>query len=205
MKNENTQMALRDVSGSCEDFFKKLLSEEGGQWLSAFKKFLRKENPWEAVVSALLDFIGTVKILSTGKFIVGDNFTIDSKKVKIAWIQDNFRNNFSSKVEKAQAETTLNISKLKKNSLDALIITELGSATETTLANIWELLKKQPKGESGKLLTNSYANIFYVRDVKGVLWAVDVRWFGDGWYVFADSVADPDRWFGDSRVFSRNS
>jgi len=47
MENENTQMALRDVSGPLEDFSKKLLSEEGGQWLSAFKKFLRKENPWE--------------------------------------------------------------------------------------------------------------------------------------------------------------
>jgi len=205
MKNENTQMALRDVNGPLEDFFKKLLSEEGGQWLSAFKKFLRKENPWEAVVSALLDFIGTVKILSTGKFIVGDNFTIDSKKVKIAWIEDNFRNNFSSKVEEAQAETTLNISKLKKNSLDALIITELGSATETTLANIWELLKKQPKGESGKLLTNSYANIFYVRDVKGVLWAVHVLWDGGGWGVFASSVAVSVEWGEGRRVFSRNS
>lgn len=50
MKDENTQMALRDVSGPLEDFLKKLLGEEGGQWLSAFKKFLRKENPWEKLL-----------------------------------------------------------------------------------------------------------------------------------------------------------
>ena len=44
---ENTQMALRDVIGPLEDFYKKLLSVEGEQWLTAFKRFLRKENPWE--------------------------------------------------------------------------------------------------------------------------------------------------------------
>ena len=44
---ENTQMALRDVIGPLEDFYKKLLSAEGEQWLTAFKRFLRKENPWE--------------------------------------------------------------------------------------------------------------------------------------------------------------
>lgn len=46
--NKNTQMALQSITGPLNDFFKKLLSEEGEQWLSAFKKFLRKENPWKA-------------------------------------------------------------------------------------------------------------------------------------------------------------
>jgi hypothetical protein len=47
MKDKNTQMVLQNITGPLNDFFKKLLSKEGEQWLSAFKRFLRKENPWQ--------------------------------------------------------------------------------------------------------------------------------------------------------------
>ncbi len=33
----NTQMALQAVTGPLNDFFKKLMSEEGEMWLEAFK------------------------------------------------------------------------------------------------------------------------------------------------------------------------
>ena len=39
--------ALADVAGPFKDFAEKLGSSEGPMWLSAFKRFLRKENPWE--------------------------------------------------------------------------------------------------------------------------------------------------------------
>ena len=58
---------------------------------------------------------------------------------------------------------------------------------------------------NGDLLTNGYANIFYVRDVNGELRAVFVGWGGVGWSVRAYSVGDPDAWRGGDRVFSRNS
>ncbi|TSC96796.1 MAG: Uncharacterized protein Athens071426_533 [Parcubacteria group bacterium Athens0714_26] len=154
---------------------------------------------------ALLERVGIVNLSDIGKFVSREHFTIDNKEVKIAWIGDNFRNNFLSKVEEAQAKTTLCISKLKKSSLDALIMIELGSVTETTLANIWQMFKKQPNGESGKLLIDGHANIFYVCDAKGVFWAVRVYWDGDGWDVNALSVEDSDGWCGGNLVFSRNS
>lgn len=38
--------ALAEVAGPFKDFAEKLGSSEGPMWLSAFKRFLRKENPW---------------------------------------------------------------------------------------------------------------------------------------------------------------
>jgi hypothetical protein len=91
--------------------------------------------------------------------------------------------------------------------VDGPIIAELGGEekSETTLSEMFSLMEKQGKGEDGVLLNNGYANIFYIRDLAGVLRAVGVRWGGGGWGVGADSVGGPDRWDGGYRVFSRNS
>lgn len=103
------------------------------------------------------------------------------------------------------AEATLRYAKLLKSSVDGPILAELGDAQETALAQVYALMERQPKGESGALLTNGYANIFYIRDVNGTLRAVNVDSGSDGWGVFARSVDYPLRWRGDRRVFSRNS
>lgn len=127
--------------------------------------------------------------------------------MKISWLGDNFKKNFLDKVEEVVAETTLNYHKLKKSSRDILIINELGGEdkAETTLAEMFFQMKKQASGESGVLLTNDYANIFYIRDINGVLWAVYCRWDVVGWYVFADSVEATDDWNAGGQVFSRSS
>ncbi len=165
--------------------------------------------------SELLSLVGTVKVAGSGKFYASDHFTTNIKAVKLAWIGDNFKQHFLNKVEEPQGEVELRVSQLKKASLDKPILQELGlpacpargqgDKAETTLANIWQLLTKQPNGESGTLLTNGYANIFYVRDAKGVLWAVGAYWYSGGWRVDAYSVESPDEWHGGDQVFSRNS
>ncbi len=38
---------FREFVGTYRDLNDKLLGKDGSQWLAAFKKFLRKENPWE--------------------------------------------------------------------------------------------------------------------------------------------------------------
>ncbi len=38
--------ALEEISGPFKDFFTKLGGPEGSLWMRAFKRFLRKENPW---------------------------------------------------------------------------------------------------------------------------------------------------------------
>ena len=95
--------------------------------------------------------------------------------------------------------------RLRKASVDAFIIAELGgeAAAETTLAGVHGLMTLQPHGQEGALLTNGLANIFYVRDRKGVLRAVYVAWHGGGWSVSALSVEYPGRWDDGSQIFSR--
>jgi len=156
---------------------------------------------------SILEFIGTVKIpATTEKFIAEDRFVIDrsdSAPVKIFYLGDNFKKWFLGKIEKPIEETILRCQKLRKSSVDDLIIAELGGKkkAETTLTEMFSLMERQPNDEDGILLTNG---IFYIRDINGVLCAVGCGWDGGGWLVYASSVDASVRWFGGSQVFSRN-
>lgn len=161
---------------------------------------------------SVLEFIGTVSIpeITKFKFIAQDHFIMDTSKkakVKISYLGDNFKENFLAKIEESVGKTELRYHKLRKGSVDGLILAELGGEdnAETMLSETFALMEMQPSGESGALLTNGWANIFYIRDVKGVLWAVGCCWSDDGWSVDADSVESPREWIGGNQVFSRNS
>lgn len=164
--------------------------------------------------SDLLGFVGTVKIpATTGKFIAQEKFVINTKynaPVKISYLGDNFFEWFlsgDSKTEDQISENMLRYAKLRKPTNDLPIIEELGGKdkSETTLTEMFSLMKKQKHGEDGVLLNNGWANIFYINDQNGVLRAVDVRWCGGGWHVCAYSVEDPGGWNDGGHVFSRNS
>lgn len=158
-------------------------------------------------ISTVTIFATTSKLIAREKFVVG---TDRKTKVKISYLGDNFADWFLSgkgKIENPLGEQTLRYAKLKKSSLDASIIAELGGEekSETALSSVYGLMEKQPNGENGALLTNGYANTFYVRDQNGVLRAVRMDWYAGGWRVSANSVGGPDRWRDGNRVFSRNS
>ncbi len=161
----------------------------------------------------LLKPIGTVAIAPTkGVFIAREKFVVNTKwnaAVKIAYIWDEFTSWFMDKTEQPFEGSTLKYGTLSRSSVDGPIIAELGGEekAETTLAEVFALMSAQPNGEKGALLTNGYANIFYVRDAKGVLRAVGVYWAADdcGWRVRARSVTYPNTWRGGDQVFSRNS
>lgn len=159
----------------------------------------------------LLDLAaGVIVIPATKEFIAQDRFVVDivdiSRKapVKISHLGKNFQNWFLKKIEGPAAKTKLRYANLLKPSVDGPIIVELGDSVETTLAQIFALMKRQKNGKRGKLLTNSCANIFYVRDINGELRAVFVRWLGLGWNVHARSVDYPIAWLVGRQVF-RNS
>jgi len=209
--------ALREITGLLEDLFAKLSGENGQEWLDAFKKFLRRENPWpvkevvEEVKQALLALITTVATTAVDTFKAKDRFKVgEVKGVKIGWLGDNFKENFLSgkgKIETAVTEAILRVHKLIKASVDTPIIAELSGeeVAETTLAQMWQMLAKQGHGEDGPLLTNGYWNIFYVRDAKGTLWAVSADWYSGFhyWSVEAYSVTDPNTWNAEGQVVSR--
>ncbi len=167
--------------------------------------------PAQAVQSGLLIPVGTVNIAATTTpFVARDRFVLNTKKdapVKISYLGGNFKNWFLGKEEQPFCGSTLKYGKLTRYSVDRPILKELGGdeKAETTLTELFFLMEKQPNGESGLLLANGYANIFYVKDSSGVLRAVSARWFGGGWGVDADAVTGPDGWRGGGQVFSRDS
>lgn len=139
------------------------------------------------------------------KFNSSTTFFSDSP-VKFLYRGSNFTAWFKDKEEPIHPGSNLTSFILEKYSTDAEIISKIGgeSKAEVTLQEIWQLLVKQPIGESGILLTNGYSNIFYVKDKDAVLRAVRVDWYGGGWRVGADALGGDD-WGDDSRLFARNS
>lgn len=152
----------------------------------------------------LLEEIGTVIVSATIKpFVAHDKVVIGN--AGIVYVGEQFKAQFFGKTEEPIAETTLRVSKLAKSSVDSAILAELGGKTETMLAQIFALMERQKNGEEGVLLTNGWANIFYVRDLNGELRAVGIHWCEGGWGVSAGSVTFPSRWDDGHRVFSSNS
>ncbi|MEX2405065.1 MAG: hypothetical protein WD579_00515 [Candidatus Paceibacterota bacterium] len=159
----------------------------------------------------ILEFFSTTTARGAKEFIAKDNFREgkETDGVSIIWLGSNFKSHFLGKIEENVEDTELKIHRLREYSRDIPIIHELGGEeiVETSLSHLWSLLKRQGQGEDGDLLTNGYANIFYIRDSQGVLWAVRALWFSGrrGWYVEAYSIEYPSRWDGGYQVFSRDS
>jgi hypothetical protein len=145
--------------------------------------------------------------VSSGILSAKDTFFAAKEKalVKFSYRGDNFTAHFGNATFEV-LDTSLEAFILSQPMVDTQIITELGGegAAETTLGDLWKKLLVQANGQYVELLTNGYANIFYIKDVNGVLRAVDVRWNSVGWGVDVDAL-DGHRWDGGHQVFSRNS
>lgn len=158
--------------------------------------------------SELLEFVNAVFVAGTDNFVVSDHFKVgETDGVKIGVLGDNFKTNFSAKIEEKVPGADLRIHRLKKGSQDLPIILELGGEeiVETSLAHMWSMLKKQGHGQEGHLLANGNWNIFYIRDDNGVLWAVSAAWssFRQDWSIEAYSIENPREWFAGYQVISR--
>lgn len=197
-----------DIAGYTPDDVTRLRQSN----LKGFKEVLYgKAKIIPAEKDALLNFVGTVTIpATTVNFVALDKFVINTEReapVKIYCSGDNFKKRFLNKTEEHIRETILRYYDLNEKSRDIPIINELGGedVAETTLTPLFTLIERQGNGENGVLLTNGYANIFYVRDDEGVLWAVGADWHAYGWYVDASSIGNPNDWDAGNRVFSCNS
>ena len=163
------------------------------------------------IKSVILTLVGNVTVRPAKMFTAREFFNVNTKRnasVAISYLGDDFIKWFLSKTEeRLKDKVGLHYHDLNKNSLDAPIFRELGGETkvETNLAEIAALMKKQAHGEPGALVIDDYANIFYVRNVNGVVYAVCVYWRGRGWNVFTSSVKFPFEWDAGYRVFSRDS
>lgn len=163
------------------------------------------------IISRVIESLGTVLITAarTEKFIARDKFVINrdcNAKVNIYFLNDNFINWFLNKVEGPIGQQLLKCGKLRKPFTNISIVDDLGGEVkaETTLSELFCLMKIQGKGQEGILLTNGYANIFYIKDISGVLRTVSTCWFDGGWHLNASFFDSLNEWSEDRQVFSRN-
>ena len=112
---------------------------------------------------------------------------------KYSYIGVNFEEWFSGmEVEKESSKLYSKV--LGRYMLDKEILEEF-KPTEVTLGELDNHLDSMDK---------SFLGLFYIKDNGGVLRAVGVLWYGDGWGVDAYSVEDSLEWRAGYQVFSRN-
>jgi len=160
----------------------------------------RREQP----APTLLKAITTVTLPAIPSFDAGAHFVVTPDKARkkaelvIGWIGDNAKRLVKGFVEPEVAEATLRVHTLTKASVDGPIIAELGGeeVITTTWGQMHKMMWRQGRGQQGTLLTNGYANIFYIRCSDGAVWAVGCHWLsvcGD-WDVGAYPITFPYWW-----------
>lgn len=149
----------------------------------------------------------TTSALTASKDFVAGSFFLESlspaREVRISWLGANFARRFAVKVERYAATPSLRAYTLNRLSRSIGIAEELDPPFDIRLADVWCLLKRQPNGEAGALLTNAIPNLFFVRDVAGEVGVVDVVWSGAGWEVGASSLTRNRPWPAGLRVIAR--
>jgi len=198
----------KDALGLVIDFAHKLSGDGGSEWAEKGGLFLRKEIGWNNSAPTIRSLIPlkTVSIpATTEKFVVADHFK-DRVDGVTCYVGGNFESWLDTKVEEPVGVTTLQSYRISRLVGNVSIISELGGeeVVETTLSTIYALLKKQGKGQAGEFRVNEYANIFYVRDIDGILRTVSVRCYGGIWSVGVGPIDDPRTWDVGDQVFSNS-
>ncbi len=150
-------------------------------------------------ISDVISKIATVVVsATTEKFVAKDNFkTIFSAggraEIRISFISHNFEEWFLAKVEDPFPGSTVYGYKLNKSLADTLTALEFygkekEKVVETTLVELFSVMKRQADGRTGALLINGRANTFYVRDINNVLRVVKILWYDGGWYLRSFSL-----------------
>jgi hypothetical protein len=140
----STRLTLSDARGPLADLLEKLDGPSGEDWMRGFKKFLRKENPWEKLKTFKVIEIGTYKSVKPLRK------ALEKSGARIGdW-----------------AGVILNKTKLSKSKqfLDLVVLTvrELGLPRDSELKDIYEAAKNQGldlcPAEVGPLLRLQYTD-----------------------------------------------
>lgn len=124
-------------------------------------------------------------------FVARDHFrraTAPAAAVRITWLGAAFSEHFVPKTEPDRSSSLLRSHTVRRTSRDIEIIAELGTRHETTLGDLWCLLKQQSHGEAGMLRTDTRPNVLYIRSTAGLLFTIDALWGGAGWELGASSA-----------------
>jgi hypothetical protein len=147
----------------------------------------------------------TIPFAARNWFIVN---TEKNSPVNISLLGDAFKAQFLGKVEPPHRGSTVRCAKL---SLEVTvrgtdIVNALGGRekAETTLEELFSLMETQKNGEDGLLITDGYTNVFYIKDMDGILRTVHTSWH-NGWLVSANTLADQNGFASGRRFFFRDS
>lgn len=119
-------------------------------------------------------------------------------KNNIGYVGSNFKEHFMDMEFTIPKKLALKTRKLERDMTDKEILNEF-KPHESNLGELAYAL------ENNLLDKENYnSNIFYIKDKKGVLWAVRAHWNSDyrAWYVDAYSVEFPLEWLAGSQVIS---
>ncbi len=180
------------------------LLAENQSTVKAFLGVLRGELVIKA--AELLKFVRNVAVGAVSKFVATDAFGPNNPDGIKFYLGNNFKTNFLGKIEEDVEVATIVVHRLERISRSPEIMAELGVENRVIkLAHFYEMLKIQNQGQDGPLLVNRYANIAYIEDENGTVWAVNAGWgsVDREWYVDAISVENPDEWGGGHQVLSR--
>lgn len=132
------------------------------------------------------------------------------------WVDPDFTNWILNAYENEISQNSAKLAKafdLSKNMKDSEIISQAESLgfnpkqNPVTLDQIKAKIEAQPNGIEGEMLSNGFANIFYVFGKDDVLFTVGVRW-GSGygqWYVCAYGLGQGGKWGAGDRIFCNKS
>lgn len=129
-----------------------------------------------------------MKLKASQQFVVGKN--------NIIFVWSGFKDHFSG-MNFESTKPILQHKTLDKAMNDKEILDQF-RPEESSLGDFLFALNNEVS-----MLKNGYANIFYIRDDKGILWAVRVLWYGGGWNVYASSIESSSGWGAGYQVFGR--
>jgi len=198
--SEKLQMALRRNEKKVTGHEQEIL-----EWLATNDNIVRVakvagiglQNLSEEVSRRILELVKTGIAIPaiTKPFFVSDHFEVNigsnvkktwkAGEVKISYVGDHFKSCFLVQTVGEQEGYVLSSYQPKKNAYDKAVRAELRASHETDLAGLFSLMRQQPEGGKGVLLTNGYVNVFYILDATGVSRAVRVHWSDWGWDVRA--------------------
>jgi hypothetical protein len=155
-----------------------------------------------------------IKILPRTKddFVVKEKFVVNYNEwgapVKIFMINDEFLQWFGEKVEKPRRKTKLYCYRLKQPSNIGQIVCDLGGCEEiaTKFSIIYSLMERHHSNRFffswGDLISNGPTNVFFIRDINGILRIIDMHWSSYGWTIWARPLSESRSWWNkDNLVF----
>ena len=153
-------------------------------------------------MNACLCDLGSVKIVRG--FSSHEDFCEESEEISFFKIFDRFKQDFlcgGMTLSEDVLESQVHFGSLIETTEDEVIIGE--SFPQTSLYELFALLKQQPSGNSGPLLNNGLVNLFYMKNFSGHQRAVIVYWFEGGWMIDSFIIGFEKRRKG-TRVFWSN-